>query len=150
MLSMATFLALAIQPAASDQAAIFAAAGFRHNRGHWQSECDDPGTPSYEAGKIDHYGDLNGDGRPDAIVTEGGTYCYGNTGTGFTLLTRVAAGQWIKLYQSQGVATILKSRANGWPEIQVGGPGFCFPVLRWTGKTYAVHHHAYEGKSCRG
>ena len=149
MFLMALVLAFATKPAASDQAAIFTAAGFHRQGDHWQSECDDPGTPSYEPGKIEQYADLNGDGRPEAIVTEGGTYCYGNTGTGFTLLTRSGAGKWSKLYQSQGVATVLKTRANGWPEIEVGGPGFCFPVLRWSGKAYAIQRHAYEGKACK-
>ena len=37
-------------------------------------------------------------------------------------------------------------RANGWPELQLGGPGFCFPVLRWNGTAFTSHRHAYEGK----
>ena len=47
-----------------------------------------------------------------------------------------------------GVATFLKTKANGWPELEVGGPGFCFPVLRWTGQAFATHRHAYDGKRC--
>ena len=34
-------------------------------------------------------------------------------------------------------------------DLEIGGPGFCFPVLRWTGKTFAVHRQHYEGKPCR-
>ena len=37
---------------------------------------------------------------------------------------------------------------DGWPDIQVGGPGFCFPVLRWNGKEYILNRHEYEGKPC--
>jgi hypothetical protein len=134
-------------PPPAERAKIFRAAGFTQRKGRWES-CGDPGTASYEPGRIEHYGDLNGDRRPEAVVTEGSAYCYGDTGTGFTLLTRSASGAWGKLHASQGVATFLKTRANGWPELEVGGPGFCFPVLRWNGKAFARHRFAYAGKRC--
>ncbi len=140
--------ALAAAPAPAERAAIFAAAGFRRAGRDWRSDCDDPGTPSYTPGAIELHRDLNGDGRPEAIVTEGGTYCYGNTGTGFTLLTRSSAG-WRKLHQSPGVPRFLATSAKGWPDLEVGGPGFCFPVLRWTGRDYANHRMHYQGKPCR-
>ena len=143
--------ALAQQPAlsADDQSAAFRAAGFTQRGGNWRSDCDDPGTPSYEPGAITQVGDLNGDGLPEALVTEGGTYCYGNTGSGFTLVSRQADGRWTALYQSQGLPNLLDSRVNGWPEIEVGGPGFCFPVLQWDGKAYAIGRQAYQGRPCR-
>ncbi|MEO7634394.1 MAG: hypothetical protein ABIS38_01960 [Sphingomicrobium sp.] len=137
-----------IEPTPAERNAIFAAAGFKQHGGEWHA-CGDPGTASYQAGKIEHFGDINGDGRAEAIVTEGSTFCFGNTGTGFALLSHSSTGKWVKLHDSEGVATILNTRANGWPEIEVGGPGFCFAVLRWTGKEYAIHHHAYEGKACK-
>ena len=149
MLLLLLAFSAAAEPSMAERAAIFAAAGFHRQGDHWQSGCDDPGTPSYEAGKIERFADFNGDGRPEAIVTEGGTYCYGNTGAGFTLLTRSAGGKWTQLYQSQGMATVLETTANGWPEIEVGGPGFCFPVLRWTGAAYAIRRYAYDGKACK-
>ena len=34
------------------------------------------------------------------------------------------------------------------PELEVGGPGFCFPVLRWNGRAFAPSRHAYDGKPC--
>ncbi len=122
-----------------------------HRRGaSWRTNCDDPGTPSYEPGSIETYRDLNGDGRPEAVITEGGTFCYGNTGTGFWLLTRRPDARWIVLHQSQGVAEFLPTRGiDRMPDISVGGPGFCFPVLRWDGKAYAPHGFQYEGKTCR-
>jgi len=44
----------------------------------------------------------------------------------------------------------LKTRgAGGWPDILVGGPGFCFPVERWNGKAYELHRFEYEGKRCK-
>ena len=38
---------------------------------------------------------------------------------------------------------------DGWPDISVGGPGFCFPVERWNGSEYVLHRHEYEGKACK-
>ena len=80
--------------------------------------------------------DLNGDGQPEVWITEGSTYCYGNTGTAFVLLTRDGSG-WRKLLDEVGMQVILDTRHGGWPDIEVGGPGFePFPVYRWDGKRY--------------
>jgi hypothetical protein len=38
---------------------------------------------------------------------------------------------------------------GGWPDIQLGGPGFCFAVMRWNGKGYALNRFEYEGKRCK-
>ena len=55
---------------AAEQAAIFRAAGFARTRGQWRG-CDDPGSAGYTPGAIDLYRDVNGDGLPEAVVTEG-------------------------------------------------------------------------------
>ena len=147
---MLIFALAAAALAPIDQKAAFAAAGFTQRGGAWHSDCDDPGTPSYTAGAIETAEDLNGDGRLEAVVTEGGTYCYGNTGTGFTLLTKQVDGHWRRLYQSPGVAEFLKTRGvDKMPDISVGGPGFCFLVVRWNGKAYVDNRFEYEGKACR-
>lgn len=56
-------------------------------KGRWESGCYDDGVDggpgTYEPGRIEERRDLNGDGKPEAIITEGGTYCYGNTGAAF-------------------------------------------------------------------
>ena len=135
---------------AAEQTAIFKAAGFSQAAGKWHTDCDQPDSGSYEPAAIDTYGDLNGDGRPEAVVTEGGTFCYGNTGTGFRLLTKAANGNWTVLHQSQGIAEFLKTRGvNQMPDMSVGGPGFCFPVLRWNGKSYERVRFEYAGKPCK-
>ena len=144
---LALLIALA-SPTLSERTAIFKSAGFHRVGKQWQSDCDNLGTPSYTPGAIKTYRDLNGDGRPEAIVTEGSAVCYGNTGTAFTLLTRASSGAWVKLYQSPGMPHILASRANGWPEIEVGVPDLCTPILRWTGKAYAIHRRHPAGKPC--
>jgi hypothetical protein len=141
---------LAVSAPLAEQAAIFKAAGFTRAAGKWHTDCDQPDGGSYQPGAIEEYRDLNGDGRPEAVVTEGGTFCYGNTGAGFWLLSKQPTGAWKVLYQSQGIAEFLKtSGENKMPDISVGGPGFCFLVVRWNGKAYARNRFEYEGKACR-
>lgn len=132
----------------ADEAAAFKAAGFTLKGKQWR-QCDDP-TPTYSPGEIAESRDLNGDGRLDAVITEGGTYCFGNTGAGYTVVSKQADGRWKKIAGGTGIATFLPTRGkDGWPDIEVGGPGFCFPVERWNGREYALHRHQYEGKACR-
>ncbi|MBB6125131.1 FG-GAP repeat domain-containing protein [Sphingobium subterraneum] len=85
----------AATPSVAEQIAIYKAAGFAKKGTTWRSECgrDDP-SASYMPGSIDEYRDINGDGRPDAVVNEGGTYCYGNTGNGYWILSKQANGAW--------------------------------------------------------
>ncbi|HTN14443.1 MAG TPA: hypothetical protein VL094_06525 [Sphingomonadaceae bacterium] len=132
----------------ADDAAAFAAAGFKLADGDWRG-CDDPGTASYVPGQIEQIADLNGDGQPEAVITEGSTFCYGAAGMGYALVSRNGAGQWKLLSKGPGFAGFLKTRgADNWPDLQVGGPGFCFPVLRWDGAAYKLHRREYEGKPC--
>lgn len=139
-----------LEPSRTDIPAIFKAAGFTKTGAQWRSDCGDPGTASYSPGSIDDYRDINGDGRPDAVVTEGGSYCYGNTGTAFWLISKQTNGTWKLMTAQIGMPEFLKTKgASGWPDISVGGPGFCFPVLRWNGKAYVKHCRAYMGKPCR-
>jgi hypothetical protein len=137
----------------ADETAAFRAAGFKRIAGKWQG-CGDPGTASYQPGAIETVRDINGDGRPDAVITEGSTYCFGGDENGFSLVSKQADGTWKLIASESGVATILPRRAapgaaGGWPDIEIGGPGFCFPVQRWTGSGYATYRYQYEGKPCR-
>jgi hypothetical protein len=89
---LALLIAAAISVPAAEQAVILKAAGFSRTGGVWQSgNCKGAESDSYEPGAVDTYRDLNGDGRPEAVVTEGGAICYGMTGTHF--LAAVEAGQ---------------------------------------------------------
>lgn len=157
-ITLAALLALSVAPPAAEPSgpsaaqlsAIFKAAGFTKQGKQWKSDCNDPGTTSYGPGTVEMKGDLNGDGRPEAVVTESGTYCYGMTGTGFWLVSQQADGSWKLMARETGIPEFLKTKGvGGWPDISVGGPGFCFPVLRWNGKAYVHHRSAYEGKPCR-
>lgn len=134
---------------AADEAAVFKAAGFRKRGGKWRSDCDDT-TATYMPGTIEQVADLNGDGRPDVVLTEGGTFCYGNTGSGYWLLSQRADGGWTLMDHNTGIPEFLATRgADGWPDLSVGGPGFCFPVQRWNGREYKLQRWQYEGKPCK-
>lgn len=128
---------------------IFAAAGFTRSGGHW-AKCGDPGTISYQSGEIADRGDFNGDGQPDAVVVEGGTYCFGMTGMGYTLVSRQPGGQWRIMDERPGILEFLDTHGtDGWPDIEVGGPGFCFPVIDWNGSSYETVRWEYEGEACQ-
>jgi hypothetical protein len=137
------------QLAPSDEVAAFRAAGFKRVAGKWHG-CGDPGTDSYQPGSFQTTRDINGDGRSDAVIVESSSYCFGMTGEGFWLVSKQANGSWKLVTSETGIATFQPRHAvAGWPDIEIGGPGFCFPVERWNGQKYVVYRYQYEGKSCR-
>lgn len=132
----------------ADKVAAFKAAGFKLNGKQWRA-CDDP-TPTYTPGVIQEVRDINGDGQPEVVITEGGTYCYGNTGAGYSLVSKQTNGRWKLITNGVGILTFLTTKGvGGWPDIEIGGPGFCFPVERWNGQTYKLQRYQYDGKPCR-
>ena len=131
---------------AQDQTAAFTAANAAHTKGMWTMCADDPNTTG---ARIESASDINGDGLPDAVIVEDGTFCYGMAGIGFAIVSKQASGQWRVMSQGAGIPTFLGTRgAQGWPDLQIGGPGFCFSVERWDGAQYALNRHEYEGKAC--
>jgi hypothetical protein len=157
VLTLALAMLAAAQPAgdfagmsAADRSAILKAAGFSQEGGAWKG-CGGLSELITENDWIDGgtVRDLNGDGKAEVIIGDRGLGCYGQTEQGFTILTQ-AGPAWKAVYASEGLPTFLPSRGTGgWQDIEVGGPGFCFPVVRWNGKTYATLRHQYEGKPCR-
>lgn len=131
----------------AEQAKIFAAANATRRGKGWTLCADDPRS---QGASIEVYRDVNGDSRLEAVVVDGSTFCYGFAGAGYALLTRDAAGKWTMIDGGQGMVDFLKTKGvGGWPDIQIGGPGFCFPVMRWNGKAYNLHRYEYEGKRCK-
>jgi hypothetical protein len=131
----------------AEQTAVFKAAGAVQRKGMWLMCADEP-NPS--GATIETVRDLNGDGRPEAVVSEGGTFCYGRAEAGYALLSKQADGSWRVMSGGSGIPAFLKSRGAGnWPDISIGGPGFCFPVERWNGKSYELNRFEYEGKRCK-
>jgi hypothetical protein len=101
-------------------------------------------------GQLSEVRDINGDGLSDAVIIENGTECHGMTGQGFSLVSKQAGGQWKLLWQGSGIPVFLPGKAaGGWPDLQIGGPGFCFPVYRWSGQKYTRHRFEYEGRRCK-
>lgn len=150
--------ALALDPPPSSQtplspqeeSAAFRAAGFKEDKGAWKA-CEDPGTAGYLPGEVSEARDINGDGRLDAVISESSSFCFGAAGMGYYLVSKQADGSWKLLDNGSGVVRFLATKgADGWPDMEVGGPGFCFPVLRWDGKSYALNRQEYEGKPCKG
>lgn len=124
----------------SDTAAAFKAAGFKAKGKKWIACAE---------GTISEVRDINGDGLPDAIISESGVECHGMTGEGYSLLSKQPNGAWKLVSNGTGIPLFLKTGAKGWPDLVVGGPGFCFPVLRWDGQRYAFNRHEYDGKRCK-
>lgn len=143
--------AAAVLPSAVDKAAIFKSAGFVQRGKIWHSpDCGARDDAAYTPGAVESFADINGDGRPDAVVTESSAMCYGNTGSAFWIVSQQPGGAWKLMTNDIGIATFLKTKGvGGWPDLEVGGPGFCFPVLRWNGREYAPNRREYEGKPCR-
>jgi hypothetical protein len=140
-------LAAASLPAA-DETAAFKAAGFKQHGKAWKS-CSDA-SPSYVAGVIEQVKDLNGDGQPEAIITESSSACYGDTGVGYALVSKQADGRWKLITHGVGILTVLPIKGqDGWPDIEIGGPGFCFPTERWNGSAYKQYRFQYDGKPCK-
>jgi hypothetical protein len=129
----------------ADREAAFRAAGFPAVRGKHPA-CDKSQEAAIEIR------DLNGDGRPDAVVSDFGLECYGSTEQGFVIVTKEASGAWKKFYASPGIPTFQATRGvGGWPDIENGGPGFCFPIQRWNGSDYVnVRWKAYQPGACAG
>ena len=145
----AAALAQTASLAPADEAAAFTAAGFTRIGGKWRA-CEDPDTPSYQAGAIEQVVDLNGDGRPEAIIAEHSGFCYGMQGSGYMLVGKQADGSWKLITSGSGMLTPLATRgAGGWQDLEIGGPGFCFEVARWNGREYAFNRYQYDGKPCK-
>ena len=120
---------------------IFKAASFSKTKHGWEGSCD--------TGEITTYKDLNGDGLKDAVISDYSTMCYGNTGVGYHIVAQQKTGNWKLIFENMGIPTFLKTKGkDGWPDIENGGPGFCFAVYRWNGEKYDVNHYEYNGKVC--
>ena len=136
-----TFAAQNNKPSKDEEALIYKAAGIKKTAMGWESKCS--------LVHIETYKDLNNDGRMDAIVRDGGTKCYGATGTGFYILTKQNNHTWTKILNSKGTPIILPTVGrHGWPDIAIADTSTCFPVYRWNGKSYAIDRYEDKGRAC--
>lgn len=82
--------------------------------------------------------DLNGDGQPEVLTKHYGS-CYGMAGVSMDLYVKDKNGKWKSQFGFPGEPMVLKTKNLGYPDIEIGGPGNCFPIWRWNGTSYAPH-----------
>lgn len=135
----------------ADANAAFRAGGFVWRGRAWRSDCEDAGNPSYSPGRLMRVADLNRDGLPEAVIGESSALCFGNTGSRFTLVSKQRDGRWRRIARNTGYPRFLESRGvGGWPDLEVGLPGLCTPVLRWNGSEYRLHRFSRaDAPHCR-
>jgi hypothetical protein len=125
----------------AETAAAFRAAGYKAKGTKWFACAE---------GHISEVRDINGDGLLEVLITESGTACHGMTGAGYSLVSKQSNGTWKLVSGGTGIVTFLKGpTVRGWPDMEIGGPGFCFPVHRWHGEQYVFNRSEYEGKRCK-
>jgi hypothetical protein len=122
--------------AEADQRAIFDQLGYLVGADESSLEVVDCGSVYTEVDEED----LNGDGVPEVFVLGGNSCTSGMSGYNLTLFIRDAEGGWgMNLGFPAGGWTKLETGNQGWPDLSIGGPGFCEAVYRWDGATYQHH-----------
>jgi hypothetical protein len=96
--------------------------------------------------------DLNGDGIPEVFVLGGNSCTSGMAGSSLSLFIKNAEGSWgMNLGFPAGGWTKLEAENLGYPDLSIGGPGFCEAVYRWDGSTYQHHgNRETEPGGCEG
>jgi hypothetical protein len=81
--------------------------------------------------------DLNGDGSYEVFIEWGNSCLSGSTGRSLTLFVKDSSGSYRHQlgFPAFGYQP-LERGADGFPDLQFGGPGFCFAVWEWTGTDY--------------
>lgn len=83
--------------------------------------------------------DINHDGVMEVFVHGGNTCTSGSAGRRLWLF--VKTGKSSRAYKKNlgvpvGEYELLTTEHRGYPDIQLGGPGFCFGLWRWNGEHY--------------
>lgn len=81
--------------------------------------------------------DMNGDGTSEVLVEYGNSCLSGMAGTTVALFVKGSGGYRLNLGVPGMVAETMAAMSHGYPDLLIGGPGFCFAVWRWNGKEYA-------------
>ena len=131
-----------------DQRAIFEQLGYSVSADGTALEAPDCG-PIF--GQVDET-DLNGDGIVEVFVIAGNTCTSGMAGSSITLFIQDAEGRYgPHLGFPAGGWTRLETSNAGFPDLAIGGPGFCEGVWRWDGTTYQHdHNRETEPGGCDG
>lgn len=83
--------------------------------------------------------DLNHDGSPEVFTNVYGSCLGGNTGVQVNLYIKNGLGKWVPQFGFPGTYTLLSTKNKGLPDIEIGGPGNCFPIWRWNGSEYYLY-----------
>lgn len=83
--------------------------------------------------------DLNGDGQPEVFTNVHGICMGGMAGVHMNLFIKNKNGEWKPQFGFPGMYSVLETKNQGYPDIEIGGPGNCFPVWRWNGQEYDIH-----------
>ena len=96
--------------------------------------------------------DLDGDGDVEVFVLGGNSCTSGMDGSTITLWIKNAHGSYaMNLGFPAGGWTVLETSNMGYPDIAIGGAGFCEAVWRWDGTTYQHHgNREIEPGGCDG
>ena len=83
------------------------------------------------------FSDWNGDGNQEVLVIAGNTCTSGMAGSSVFLFIKDSTGTYLPSLGFPASSATPESTANlGYPDLLIGGPGFCFPVWRWDGTAY--------------
>ncbi len=80
--------------------------------------------------------DLNGDGVEEIFVNWGNTCTSGMAGQSTTLFIKDRTGHFVENLGFPGMYKKLATKNKGFPDIEIGGPGFCFALWQWNGIKY--------------
>ena len=117
----------------ADTRRIYKSVGLTERAGKLFNACGEIVQPELEAV------DLNSDGQPEVFITVPGSCQGGAAGAELSLLIKSSKGHWkVNLGFPAGGYKLLTTKNMGFPDIEIGGPGFCFPVWRWNGSQYAI------------
>mgnify|MGYP003693626235 CR=1 FL=1 len=109
--------------------------------------CDDP-TPSYEPGRIDVRSRMStATEMPEVVITEGGTYCYGNTGQGYWLSPSSPTGSWKLLANGSPHSQFVATKGPTAGPISASAVPVLLPGRALERQEYKLQRWEYEGKN---
>lgn len=112
---------------------LYKAAGLTERDGKFFDDCEQPIQPDTEIV------DLNEDGKPEVFILVSGS-CYGAAGAQLSLIIKDNLGHWQSNFGfPAGGYKLLSAKNNSYPDIEIEGPGPCFPIWRWNGTQYIIH-----------
>lgn len=128
------FPAIAAELSANDKLAIIKIAGLTEENGKYFTMACDEKTESELIVE-----DLNKDEQPEAFIRSHGMCLGGGAGIAISLYIKDAKGEWKANLGFPGDYKILDTNNLGYPDLEISGPGFCFPVWRWNGEAYDLY-----------